>query len=83
MVSHNTSSNIDNFFDCIRNNIDLSGFQHIDFDKLGNGDKNNIEEAIYDMMATFKTPLEIANPIPKSLYERVEKKWKFSMMTKR
>lgn len=75
VVSHNPSSNIDNFCDSVKNNADMSGFQHINFDKLDNGDKNNNEEAFYDMMVTFKTtPLEISNSLPKILYEWVEQK---------
>ena len=67
-----------------KNNAYLSGFPHIDCDKLDKGDKNNIEEAIYEMMATLKTtPLEISNSIPKFFYERAKQKWKYNMQTKK
>ena len=62
VVSHNPSSKIDNLCANITTNVDLSGFTHVDFDKLGKFDKNKVEEAIYDMRATLKkNPLEIAN----------------------
>lgn len=84
MVSHNLSSDIDNLCESVKTNANLSSFSHIYFDKFGSEDKHNLEEDIYDMMATFKTtPLEFANPIPKSLYERVEKKWKFNLETEK
>ena len=72
VVIYNPSSNIENLCDNIKKNADLLGFQHVNFDKLGSGDKNNIEEAIYDMMTTFKTTtLDIFHSIPKILYEIV------------
>ena len=73
MVSHNPSSNLDNLCENVRNRVDLLGFSHIDFDNLGKFEKNQVEEAIYTMMENFKkAPLEIANSMPKSLYERVK-----------
>lgn len=70
VVSHNPSSNLDNLCDNINSNVDLSSFTHIEFDKLGEAYQNKVEEAIYEMMATFKsTPLEIANSLPKILYD--------------
>ena len=39
--------------------MDLSRFSHFDFDRLGTKDKNNIEDSIYDVRATFKTTLVI------------------------
>ena len=84
VVIHNHSSNIENLYDNIKNYVELSGFLHVDFDKLGSGDKNNIEEAFYDMMTTFKTTtLEISQSITKILYERVEKKWKSSLTSEK
>ena len=36
------------------------------------------------MVATFKTtPIEIANSIPKILYDRVEQKWQFNLNNKK
>lgn len=36
------------------------------------------------MMVSFNsTPLEIVNSLPKSLYDGVEKKWKYSLTTKK
>lgn len=62
----------------------MSGFTHVDFDKLGSVDKNKVEEAIYEMMAKFKsTPLEIVDSLPKSLYDRVEQKWQYSLTTEK
>lgn len=75
VVSHNPSSDLDNLCDNIKLNADLSSFKHIEFYKLGKVDQNIVEEAIYVMMATFKsTPLEISNSLPKSLYDQVEQK---------
>ena len=44
------------------------------YNKLGSEDKHRIEEAIYDMMETFKiTPLDIFDSLPRRLYSNVEK----------
>ena len=73
VISHSPSSNLDHLCENIRNNVDLSGFSHIEFDNLGKIEKNQVEEAIYAMMEIFKkAPLEIANSMPKGLYERAE-----------
>lgn len=53
MVSHNPSLDLDNMCENIKNNVDLSGFTHIEFDKLGKIEMNQVEESIYCMMATF------------------------------
>ena len=53
VVSHSPSSNLDNLCENVRNNVDLSGFSHIEFDKVGKIEKNQVEEEIYSMMATF------------------------------
>ena len=84
VVSHSPSSDLNNLCENIRNNANLSSFSHIEFDNLGNIEKNQVEEEIYSMMATFKkNPLEISNSIPKSLYERVEKKWHYYLNIER
>lgn len=84
MVSHDPTSDLDNLCENIRNNANLSDFSHIDFENLGKVEKNQVEEAIQDMMATFKkAPLDIANSMPKILYERVEKKWHYCLDTER
>ena len=71
---------LENLCENVRNNVDLLGFSHIDFKNLGKVEKNQVEEAIYTMMATFKkAPLEIANSIPKILYEKFEQKWHFCL----
>ena len=68
VVCHSHSSDLDNLCDNIRHNIDFSEFTHVEFDKLGNLDMNKVKEAIYEMMATFKTtPIEISNSLPKIL----------------
>lgn len=80
VVSHSYLSDLDNLCENVRNNVDLSGFSHIKFDNLGKIEKNQVEDAIYAMMATLKkAPLEISNSIPKSLYERVEQKWHYCL----
>ena len=62
MVSHNPSSDLDNLCENIRNNVDLSGLSHIEFDNIGKIEKNQVEEVVYSMMEIFKrTPLELAN----------------------
>ena len=56
----------------------------IEFDNLGKVEKNQVEEEIYAMMATFKkSPLEISNSMPKILYERVDQKWRYCLDTER
>ena len=43
-----------------------------------------MEEAIYVIMENFKkASLEIANSMPKSLYERVEQKWHYCFIVER
>lgn len=67
---------LNNLCENVRNSANLSGFSHIDFNNLGKVEKNQIEEEIYAMMENFKkSPLEIANSMHKSLYERLEQKW--------
>ena len=78
MVSHNTLSDHENLCATIKRNADLSSLKHIDFDKLGREEKNQVEEALYAMMSKFKnTPLEFSNTIPKGLYDIVEQKWHY------
>ena len=73
MVSHNPLSDLENLCENIKNNVDLLRFSHVDFDNLSKVEKNQVEEAIYAMMENFKkAPLEIANFMPKILYEIVE-----------
>lgn len=80
MVSYNPSSDLDNLCENIRNIVDLLGFSHIEFDNLGKIEKNQVKEVVYAMMAILKkTPLELANSIPKSLYDRVEQKWHYCL----
>lgn len=70
VVSHNPSFDINSLCENIVTNAYFSGFTHGNFDKLGSDDKNKVEEAIYDIMDTFKyTPLEFSNSFPKSLYD--------------
>lgn len=73
VVSYYPSSNIVNLCDNIKLKVDLSRFTHVDFDKRGKIDQDKVEEVIYEIITTFKnTPIEIANSLPKSLYDRVE-----------
>lgn len=73
MVSHNPLSDLDNLCENVKNSVDMSGFTHVDFDKLGEVEKIQVEEVIYSMMEKFKTtPLELSNSMPKGLYDRVE-----------
>ena len=84
MVSHNPSSDLDSLCEIIRNNVDLSSFTHFEFDNLGKIEKSKVEKAIYSMMTTFKkTPLEIANSIPKSLYDKFEQKLHYCLDTEK
>ena len=84
MVRHNLSSDIDNLCENIITNTNFSSITPVGFDMLGSVDKSKVEEAIYEMMNTFKsTPLDIVDSLPKSLYDRVEKKWKFSLTIQR
>ena len=73
MVSHSPSFDLDNLCENIKTNVYLSGFSRIEFDKLGKLEMDKVEELVYAMMETFKkTPIEIANSLPKNLYDRVE-----------
>ena len=84
MLIHSPSFNLDNLCKNINNNVDLSGFTHVDFDQLGKIDMKKVEESIYAMMETFKkTPIKISNSLPQSLYDRVEKRWQYSLTTER
>ena len=84
VVSHNLASDLDNLCENISNNANLSGFSHIDLDNLGKIEKNQVEEAIYSVMENFKkAPLEVANSMPKNLYERVEQKWHYCLNLER
>ena len=84
MASYSPFSYLNNLCKNVRNNVDWLGFSHIEFDNLGKIKKNQVEEEIYAIMATFKkAPLEISNSIRKSLYDRVEQKWHYCLNTKR
>ena len=84
MVSHSSSSYLDYLCENIKNNADLSGFTHVEFDKLVKIEIDKLEESIYAMMENFKmTLIEISNSLPKSLYDSVEKRWKYSLTTER
>lgn len=54
VVSHSPSLDLDNICEKIKNNVDLYSFTHIEFDKLGNFEMNQVEKSIYAMMETFK-----------------------------
>ena len=72
-MSHNPLLDLENLCKNVKNNADLSRFSHVDFDKLGKVEKNQVEEAIYAMMEKFKTnPLEFSNSMSKSQYEIVD-----------
>ena len=58
MVSHKKL--VDILCEQIRNDVDLSGFKALHFEKLDKEDKFRIEEDMYDMMYTFRTmPIKI------------------------
>ncbi len=50
VVGYNPLLDLENLFENVRNSIDLLGFSHVDFDKLGKVEKNQVEEALYAMM---------------------------------
>lgn len=84
MVTHNPLLDLENICENVKNSADLSGFSHIDFDKLGKVEKNQVDDAIYAMMEKFKTtPLQISNSMPKSLYDRVEQKMNYCLNLER
>ena len=67
VVIQSSSLDLDNLCENIRNNVDLFGFSHIEVDSLGKIEKNQVEEAVYAMMAISKKDLiELSNSIPKS-----------------
>ena len=64
----NNKTEVDIFCDNIRNHVDLSSFKKLDFEKHEKEEKMRIEEAMYQMMWTFKKgPLEIMDHIPRFL----------------
>ena len=80
MVSHKPKFDLENLCENIKNNANLSGLKNIDFEKLKREEKNQVEEALYAMMFKLKNiPLELANTIPKSLYDIVEQKWHYCL----
>lgn len=84
VVSHNPLSDLENLCENVKNSTNLLEFTHVDFDNLGKVEKNQVEEAIYTMMEKFKsTSLEIANSMPKILYDRVEQKWHYCLNLER
>ena len=84
VVTHNPLLDLENLCKNVKNSVELSWLTHINFDNLGKVEKHQVEEAIYGMMEKFKkTPLEIANSMPKSLYDIVEKKWYYCLNLER
>ena len=80
VVSHALKSNLENIWDNVKDNVDLSGLKNIEFNKLSREEPNMVEESIYTMMAKFKTtPLELDNSIPKDLYSIIENKWHYCL----
>ena len=78
MVSHKPQTRLENICENVRNNADLFGLKNIDFEKLEREKRNQVEEAMYEMMSKFKnTPLEFDNTIPNGLYDIVEQKWHY------
>lgn len=83
-MSHNSLLDLENLCKNVKNSSELSRFTHVDFDNFGKVEKNQVEEAIYAMMEKFRTtPLEIANLMPKSLYDIVEQKWHYCVNLER
>ena len=84
MVGYSLSSDLYNLCENIKNNVDLSGSTHVEFDTLGKIDMNKVEESIYAMMEIFKkAPIEISNSLSKSLQDKVELRWQYSLTTER
>ena len=72
---HKCPTNIEEICQNIKSSAGLLGLEFIKYDKLNKTDKLKIEEAMYEMMATFKTmPLEIGNIISKEIYNKIEEK---------
>lgn len=84
VVNHNPLSDLENLCENVKNNVNMSRFSHVDFDKLGKIEKIQVEDALYAMMSKFKTtPLEFSNSVPKSLYDIVEQKWHYYLNLER
>ena len=80
VVSHPPKSKVDRICENIRNHVDISKLEGINFGQLTKEEKNKIEESIYSMMAKFKTtPLELDNTMPKELYSLIENKWHYCL----
>ena len=54
MVRNKPPSDVDNFCENFKINIDLSRFTHTYYGKLNKEDKHKVEEALNDTMTTFK-----------------------------
>lgn len=80
MVSHPPKFFIENIYENVRNNVDLTSLKSVNFEKLGREEKNLVEEAVYVMMSKFKnTPLGFDNTLPKGLLEIMEQKWYYCL----
>lgn len=81
---HKSPQTIDELCENIKGNVGMTCFKYIKYDTLETIDKENIEEAVLDMMATSKyTPLEFGNLVPNELYKKIDEIWKYELKTKR
>lgn len=75
---------MDEIYHNIKSTTGLASFKQIKFEKLSNGDKEKVEEAMLDMSCIVKmTPLQMGNLIPNELYKRIDQKWQYAMMTEK
>ena len=63
-MSRNPSLDLDNLCENIRNNFDLSGFSHIEFDNLGKIENNQVEEVVYDVEHLKNQPISAIHSDP-------------------
>ena len=69
-------SQVDNLCDNIKNNVDLTGFKKLHFEKLSKEEKTRIQETMYHMMWTLKkVPIEITKKLPRRLRILIDQRW--------
>lgn len=84
IATHKKPQDIDEVCENIRNSVGLSGFHFIKYDALSNVDKKKVEEAMLDMMVTFKyTPIQLGKMILEDLYNKFYAKRKWAPVSER
>ena len=79
-----TKTEVDILYNKTKNNADLSNLKKFHFGKLSKEDKTKIEEAIYQMLWTFKkVPMEITEKLPRRLSIAIDQRWSTCLVKER